>query len=173
VQREIKEDSSDLCVFIDDAVASDSLALSRSRFLGDLTGTLRHRRCVVILVSHSISAQTAGAQQGVLGTFTRQQASFVILMRCGNADLLEQFFDQYLSMRSEQGDYQKFKSIYNSHTRAELSGNVLKQSHQGVCVSCLTGFWDRNVANFFRDFVPVQKKRKRHGGTTTGEEETA
>jgi len=81
--RELKDESSDLCVFIDNAVASDSLSLSRSRFLGDL------RRCVVILVSHSISSQVAGAQQGVLSTFTRQQASFAILMRCGNADLLE------------------------------------------------------------------------------------
>ncbi len=86
---------SDLFVWVDDAVAADSIAIQKSMFLSDLTATLRHRRCVLCLCSHSITAATAGAQTGVLGCFTRQQASC-----CGNAKLIESFFLEYMSLIS-------------------------------------------------------------------------
>ena len=75
--RDMKRDPSDLLLWIDDASAGDSRALSQSRYLGDLVSTSRHRRVAMVLCNHSTTAAAGGAQVGVLGPFTRQQASYV------------------------------------------------------------------------------------------------
>ena len=87
--RDMKKDPSDLLIWIDDASAGDSRALSQSRYLEDLVSTSRHRRVALILCDHSTTAAAGGAQVGVLGPFTRQQAGYVLLMRVGNSKLLK------------------------------------------------------------------------------------
>ena len=121
--RDMKKDPSDMLLWIDDASAGDSRALSQSRYLGDLVSTSRHRRVALLLCNHATTAAAGGAQVGVLGPFTRQQASYVALMRVGNSKLLESFWEEFQSLVScqhEQSEHQKwvtFRNMQRAHVR--------------------------------------------------------
>ena len=174
--RDMRKDPSDLLLWIDDASAGDSRALSQSRYLGDLVSTSRHRRVALILCNHSTTAVSGGAQVGVLGPFTRQQASYVALMRVGNSKLLESFWEEFQSLvecRDDETEHQKwvaFRNLYNTHTCGKMVNGHFDQSHEGIILSCLSGYWDRNVKSYFDKFEPPKGRKKRAREDTDSDE---
>jgi len=160
-----------LFVMIDDMAAGSADNIKKCPYLPDLCCTSRHRKTTLFFISHSLTA-AVGGNTGLLSPWVRQTAAYVIAMRCNSASLVQQVFDEYISLISltnggeqkegGEGDqepeqqktnaYLAFASAFNRHTMGVLKGTTYVMSHKGICINASGGLLDDSVREWLQGY---------------------
>jgi len=166
------EEPSPLVVVLDDMGAACAENIRKCTALPSLCCTSRHRKCLLIFISHSLTASTGG-NVGLLSPWTRQNAAWVIAMRCNSASLVKQVFDEFVSLIALSGEgeeevateqsnaYLKFAMAFNNLTMGTLKGNLYEMSHEGVAINAAGGLVDTTIKNWLVGYECDKKTRKR------------
>ena len=136
-----------------------------------MVSTARHRKTLCIFVSHSITAAVSG-NMGLLSPWTRQNSAALCLMRCNNAHLVKQAYEEFVSLVAASGSGEKdaearsesafwqFAHAFNQHTMGVLKGKQYEMSHEGIFILASGGLLDTSVKTWFKGYEP-DKRRKR------------
>lgn len=130
-------------LWLDDVGMNEAFRSDR-HFVG-LLSVARHKRLSVCLCYHSL---TSGH---TLSPFLRQNVTHTLLFRVTNEKLLDNIFEELISMTGHFPRFRDFKDTYNRHTCSEVNpttGEVVK-NFNGICINNSLGCLDWNVKDWF------------------------
>ena len=121
-------------LWLDDAGANQNLYTDRD-FL-TLLSIARHKRLTMIMCYHSLSSGKT------LSPFVRQNVTHVFLFRITNRHLLEQIWDEIVSMSPLWGAFKIFCIEYNKHTSSKIVGGKIIRNFGAICIDTGLGVLD-------------------------------
>lgn len=131
-------------LWLDDVGCNESFRCDR-QFVS-LLSIARHKRLSVCLCFHSL---TSGH---TLSPFLRQNVTHTLLFRVTNEKLLENLYEELISMTGQFERFRDFKYVYNQHTCSEVNattGEVTK-NFNGLCINNSLGCVDWKVVDWFQ-----------------------
>lgn len=148
-------------LWMDDVGMNEDFRSDRS-FVG-LLSVARHKRLSVCLCYHSL---TSGH---TLSPFLRQNVTHTLLFRVTNEKLLENVFEELVSMTGLFPRFREFKHAYNQHTVSQVdpsTGDVTK-NFNALAINNSLGCLDWTVIDWFPEesallqtFLENMKKEK-------------
>lgn len=130
-------------LWMDDVGMNEDFRSDRS-FVG-LLSVARHKRLSVCLCYHSL---TSGH---TLSPFLRQNVTHTLLFRVTNEKLLENVYEELVSMTGLFPRFREFKYAYNQHTVSQVdptTGDVTK-NFNALAINNSLGCLDWTVVNWF------------------------
>ena len=121
-------------LWLDDAGVNTSLYSDRD-FLG-LLSIARHKRLSIVMCYHSLSSGKT------LNPFVRQNCTHCFLFRITNRALLEQIWDEVVSMSPLWSSFKTFCIEYNNHTSSHLVEGKVVRNHAAICIDTSLGLLD-------------------------------
>ena len=113
---------------IDDASGEKISSLNMDLSLKKLITSIRHFNTFLFIVAH--------ASSGVLGTFLRSQSDILLLYNLSNLQLLEQIFEEWLSLHPEYREYESSRQNKNKFIKKFLQ--VHEQDHNAITMNLRT-----------------------------------
>ena len=121
-------------IWLDDAGANQNLYNDKD--FQTLLAIARHKRLTMVLCYHSLSSGRT------LNPFVRQNVTHVFLFRITNRALLEQIWDEIVSMSPLWGAFKMFCLEYNKHTSSKIVGGKIIRNFGAICIDTSLGLLD-------------------------------
>lgn len=148
-------------LWLDDVGMNEDFRSDRS-FVG-LLSVARHKRLSVCLCYHSL---TSGH---TLSPFLRQNVTHTLLFRVTNEKLLENVYEELVSMTGLFPRFREFKHVYNQHTVSAVdptTGEVTKNfnalaiNNSLGCLDWTVKDWFPEESSLLEDFLERMKQEK-------------
>lgn len=145
LNRKIDENSSRLLLFIDDLAAAAGKMLWEDNGFTKLLSVTRHVRCSIVLCHHACSGGY------MLPGFIRQNASHIFLLRISNRKLLQQTYEEWMSLVPEEwaSNLNRFVAAFTEHTSAGGPGS-------GLCIDLARSEVSWRIKEWWPEFRPDQ-----------------
>ena len=147
-RRDLGQDASRVALFIDDLAAADGESLWRDQAFVELVAVARHVRVNIVLAHHAVQAGHS------LPTFIRQNLTHALVTRIASRKLLEQIYEEWISL------YPGFQN--GRHFIAEHVERTAAGPGHGILIDVsgkAPGQLARDVIDWWQEFAPGEGKK--------------